>query len=321
MLFKNYRILVVTTTLLLITQLISAQTRKVRIACIGNSITYGYDLNDPSTEAYPAQLQKQLSLTYGNGFLVKKFAVSARTLLKQGDLPIWNEPEFSAALNYTADITIIMLGTNDTKSFNWDNHQDEFIPDYKAMLDTLLLQNQEMKFFVCYPPPAFVDKWGIRDSVIVHGVMPAIDTIRKYYQMAYLIDFYHAFKDSGSLFPDHIHPNIQGSIDIATVVMKRMSETGLISSVNNPETINHCFLDCYPNPANNVLKVKLINKEKQDVHWDIINCTGSVVSTETVSQSGSNEELTIKVAGLHPGSYVLIINIGEKKFVTRFFKK
>ena len=33
---------------------------KTRVACVGNSITYGLTLADPATESYPAQLQQML---------------------------------------------------------------------------------------------------------------------------------------------------------------------------------------------------------------------------------------------------------------------
>ena len=41
----------------------TAAKRSVRVACIGNSITYGMTLPDPATQSYPAQLQTLL----GNG--------------------------------------------------------------------------------------------------------------------------------------------------------------------------------------------------------------------------------------------------------------
>ena len=188
------------------------------------------------------------------------------------------------------------------------------------MMDTLLKQNPAMKFFVCYPPPAFVDEWGIRDSVIVNGVMPAVDSILKHYKMAYLIDFYHAFADSAELFPDHIHPNLRGSIDMAKVVTERMAETGMISSVINTEIIKKCFLECYPNPAGDVVNVKLKNIQKGKFHWEVVDCNGNIVLSESESLTGLNGKLTVGVEGVRPGYYVMLINSGDKKFVTIFLK-
>ena len=46
--------------------------KKIKVACVGNSITYGYTLPDRETNAYPAKLQKMLGDDYvvGNFFLV-----------------------------------------------------------------------------------------------------------------------------------------------------------------------------------------------------------------------------------------------------------
>ena len=47
----------------------------VRIACVGDSITYGYACSNQSTQSYPAQLQKLL----GNSCLVSNFGVNSST--------------------------------------------------------------------------------------------------------------------------------------------------------------------------------------------------------------------------------------------------
>ena len=42
----------------------NAQQHRIKVACIGNSITYGYGLPDRTTQSYPAQLQKMLGEPY-----------------------------------------------------------------------------------------------------------------------------------------------------------------------------------------------------------------------------------------------------------------
>ena len=51
---KNVLLIVV--SILFITAA-SAQENRIKVACIGNSITYGYGLPDRTTQSYPAQLQ------------------------------------------------------------------------------------------------------------------------------------------------------------------------------------------------------------------------------------------------------------------------
>jgi acyl-CoA thioesterase I len=55
---------------------------KIKIACVGNSITQGPGRDNP--DSYPLQLQEIIGETYD----VKNFGVSGRTLLKKGDYPI-----------------------------------------------------------------------------------------------------------------------------------------------------------------------------------------------------------------------------------------
>ena len=58
---KNVLLIVV--SILFITTA-SAQENRIKVACIGNSITYGYGLPDRTTQSYPAQLQKMLGESY-----------------------------------------------------------------------------------------------------------------------------------------------------------------------------------------------------------------------------------------------------------------
>lgn len=47
-------------TLLLISFCLTTFAQKIKVACIGNSITYGYTIEDRDKDSYPAQLQALL---------------------------------------------------------------------------------------------------------------------------------------------------------------------------------------------------------------------------------------------------------------------
>ena len=87
----------------------------VRVACLGNSITDGFGIDMASAYGYPAMLQKKL----GDGYWVRNFGVSSRTMLNKGDWPYMNEPAWRDALDFKPEIVIIKLGTNDSKPENW----------------------------------------------------------------------------------------------------------------------------------------------------------------------------------------------------------
>lgn len=59
----------------------------VKVACIGNSITFGSGIADRPRDSYPAQLGRML----GDHWIVRNFGVGGRTMLKKGDFPYWKE--------------------------------------------------------------------------------------------------------------------------------------------------------------------------------------------------------------------------------------
>lgn len=199
--------------------LVSLKSAALKIAFLGDSITIGSGLKNAKEECYPSQFAHLLQSKYGDSYQVGNFAVSGRTMLRHGDYPLWNEPQFKQALAFKPDVVYIMLGTNDTKPQNWDKYGNEFANDYQAMIDTFKSINPETKFILAFPPPAFKVQWGIRDSVIIHGVNPVIsEMVSKNHSFS--IDYYQPLKNKSSLFPDHIHPNAEGAEVMATILNK-----------------------------------------------------------------------------------------------------
>ena len=183
-----------------------------KVACVGNSITYGAGISDRANDSYPAHLQKLL----GQSYEVLNSGNSGRTLLKNGDYPLWVESEFKAAIEMVPDIVVILLGTNDSKPQNWI-YKNEFISDYVAMIDTFRAVNPDARIFACLPPPAFSVQWGIRDSIITTDTIPMIRKIADSTGVD-TIDFYNPFIDKNELYPDDIHPNAEGAWEMAKLV-------------------------------------------------------------------------------------------------------
>lgn len=203
----------------------------VRFAFMGNSITIGSGLSNAAVECYPSQLQLLLNDFYGDTCIVENFAVSGRTMLKHGDYPLWDEPQFAQSYNFAPDIVYIMLGTNDTKPYNWDDYGDEFIADYQSMIDTFKVRNPRCKFILAYPPPAFWVNYDIRDSVILNAVLPDLDSLIAANE-AVSIDYYHPLLDSVDLFPDGIHPNAAGAKVMAKMLFDKIVESDIVHEVD-----------------------------------------------------------------------------------------
>ena len=214
----------------------------VRVACLGNSITDGFGIDMASAYGYPAMLQKKL----GDGYWVRNFGVSSRTMLNKGDWPYMNEPAWRDALDFKPEIVIIKLGTNDSKPENWQ-YNAEFKQDLEQMIFTLrpdLKQYADMpakkaqkamakalakaaksgatpakpQIYLCTPIPAFKSTWNINDSVIVNGVIPIQQEVALKYGLE-VIDLHTLFANDGDkVLPDGIHPDAKGAARMADII-------------------------------------------------------------------------------------------------------
>jgi len=138
-------------------------------------------------------------------------------MLKNGDFPIWDEQLFQDALDFDADILFIFLGTNDSKPYNWDVYGDEYYDDYVSMVDTFSLGPNPPEIWAVIPPPAFAVVWNIRDSVIVNEISPIIEQVIVDKALKRL-DFRTPFIDREDLFPDKIHPSVEGEEMMAKIL-------------------------------------------------------------------------------------------------------
>jgi acyl-CoA thioesterase-1 len=188
-----------------------------KIACVGDSITFGSTLKDREHDSYPAQLQQML----GDQWNVMNFGYSGATLLKKGNRPYWDGRRFAAALDFAPDVVVIKLGTNDSKPDNW-KHKDEFHDDLTAMIKRFRGLPSRPTVWLCHPVPAFPGNYGIRDEVIRDEIIPIIDAVAKEQEVK-VIDLYAALAGKAELFPDTIHPNTEGAGLIAAEVYKSLT--------------------------------------------------------------------------------------------------
>jgi acetyl esterase/lipase/lysophospholipase L1-like esterase len=192
----------------------------IRVACIGNSITDGHGIDMSSLNAYPGQLQQLL----GDGYQVRNYGRSARTLLNKGDFPFMNEEAWQHALAFDPDIVVIKLGTNDSKPENWQ-YGKEFQQDLQQMVDALKACPSQPKIYLATPITAFKSTWGISDSVIVNEIIPIIRKVAKKNKLE-VIDLHARFEDNDGkqMMADGIHPTQQGDAQIARLVMEAIKE-------------------------------------------------------------------------------------------------
>ena len=188
----------------------------VRVACIGDSITDGHGIDLRAVNGYPAQMQTML----GDGYWVRNFGVSARTMMNSGDHPYMQELAWEDAQAFVPDVVVIKLGTNDTKDYNWVNKKD-FPGDLQQMIDVLQALPSHPKIYLCTPLPAFKPSWTINENVIAGEVIPLLEAAVRKNRLAGLIDLHTAFAGAEDLMQeDGIHPNNAGVRKMAEIVAK-----------------------------------------------------------------------------------------------------
>ncbi|UVS00469.1 GDSL-type esterase/lipase family protein [Bacteroides fragilis] len=209
-------------------QYVAAQKKVIKIACIGNSITYGVGTRNPAKDSYPAVLGQML----GDGYEVRNFGVSARTMLMKGDNPYMKEERYRQALDYNPDIVTIKLGTNDTKPQNW-RYKSDFKKDMETMIRTLRALPSKPEIYLCYPIPAYAVQWGINDSIIVHGVMPVINRLVAKYGLK-VIDLHTPLTGMKECFADNVHPNEKAAVRIAQAIYRQLTGEEPPAHVSQP---------------------------------------------------------------------------------------
>jgi len=184
----------------------------IKVACIGNSITFGSGIKHRDSLSYPAQLQRKL----GDDWDVRNYGVGGRTLLSKGDRPYVDEPAFEAAKAFQPDVVLIKLGTNDTKPNNWQ-YKNEFKDDYKKLIKSFQSLNSKPIVVLLKAVPAFPERWGISDSIIHNHVNPMIEELAENMGLP-IIDLHEPFVGHSELFPDLIHPNAEGAAIMAFTI-------------------------------------------------------------------------------------------------------
>jgi lysophospholipase L1-like esterase len=190
----------------------NATATPIRVACVGDSITYGYGLMHRDTESYPAVLGRLLGADYE----VRNFGVSGATLLKGGSFPYWQHPAFQAATDFAAQIVIIKLGTNDAATRNWQAHGPEFAADAAAFLAHFRDLPSKPAIWVCLPMPVFGPT-----HTVVNGPRPEIRRILADTAQAAggrVIDAFTPFAGHAEMFADGLHPDAAGAALLAKTV-------------------------------------------------------------------------------------------------------
>lgn len=203
-----------------------AKEGQIKVACVGDSITYGHGISDWTKNSYPAVLQELL----GEKYHVANFGSSGACVNPEGDQPYVNRDIYKEALSYDADIIVFMMGTNDAKPENWTDAEG-FMQDYIELLGSLCDGEKTPQIYLALCTEAYYTEDADKSTgitsfdiqpAIIDEIVDAID-MRASLSSVFMrtIDIHSLSEAHPEWFEaDGIHPNNDGAKAIAEMVAK-----------------------------------------------------------------------------------------------------
>lgn len=187
-------------------------SQTIKVACIGDSVTFGMGIENHEQNSYSAQLQQML----GKSYEVANFGFSGATMLKNGHKPYWDKEVFKKSQEFLPNIVIIHLGLNDQGNNNWPKHKDEFVSDYLNMIALYKNLPSKPTVIICRMTPTFSGHhWfeeGMRENF--KEIQTKIEKIAVKAEVE-LIDLHEPLYRFPEYFPDNLHPTKEGAKIIA----------------------------------------------------------------------------------------------------------
>jgi acyl-CoA thioesterase I len=216
----------------------NAQDRRIKIACIGNSITAGARVSDPELNSYPAVLSGMLIGERYSNYDVKNLGIGGATMIRFGTPNLWRL--LDSLQVFSPDIVIIKVGTNETVSaprYNWE-HIGDFEKDYSDYINAIRRINPDCRFILCSPLDMVIETDGLSSErkKDLSDRRPRIWELRKRIRNmakkegAYFLDLTKPFKGRADLMTisDGVHPNKDGYYYLATLVFDFMVKKGVV---------------------------------------------------------------------------------------------
>lgn len=195
-----------------------AKDGQIKVACVGDSITYGMSVINWFKNTYPAQLGDML----GDDYHVLNFGFSAKTAQENNVESYRATKLYEKSKKYQPDIVILMLGSNDSKPYNFTDGKADFKQAMKELIEIyqglesspeIILATVNSGFYVhgAKEGDYMYDINGENINIINEAIKELADE----YNLT-LVDTYAITKDHPEWYKlDGIHPDKNGQTAMA----------------------------------------------------------------------------------------------------------
>ena len=189
----------------------------IKIAAIGDSLTYGYGLENRQQDAYPSILLELL----GSHYQVANYGLSGRSLLSTSDYPYLKEKNAQQSLESDADIVIIMIGSNDSRAAYWNKEQ--FIKEYRDFVKCYIKLPSQPDVFIVAPPHVPTSRFGLNNEVIRDEIQQIVEDVATELGV-HFINLYPITEGHPEYYSDGLHLTPLGNRVIAKAIFSALRE-------------------------------------------------------------------------------------------------
>lgn len=191
----------------------------IKVACVGDSITRGFSIYRRGHYCYPSVLNRLL----GQEYMVENFGVTSTTAMKSADFPYKTTKKYRMSLDFQPDVVLLMLGSNDTKTYNWN--KETFNREYRELVNVYRNLESHPKVYIMIPPTVFTFNGKTLNhhskTLIDNELVPGLKGLAADMGLE-TIDIFSALNKRDMFFIDRLHPNRKGARTIAEKVFSRL---------------------------------------------------------------------------------------------------